>query len=140
MYHENMAPVDVLVASGVPPAAAADLVHVCPTLLQMMNDLADTIFVSDWEDFKNLAAEALNSIISPQDITIYPVPDIAQPYRAKLQNHELAINALIDVQGSIVRLTLAGTALVKSSKFRPVKRVQEGYAKIYDADVLRVSS
>jgi len=136
-----MAPVDVLVASGVPPAAAADLVHVCPTLLQMMNDLADTIFVSDWEDFKNLAAEALNSIISPQDITIYPsVPDIAQQYRAKLQNHELAINALIDVQGSVVRLTLAGTALVKSSKFRPVWRVQEGYAKIYDADVLRVSS
>ena len=136
-----MAPVDVLVASGVPPAAAADLVHVCPTLLQMMNDLADSIYVGGWEDFKNLAAEALNSIISPQDITIYPsVPDIAQQYRAKLQNHELAINALIDVQGSVVRLTLAGTALVKSSKFRPVWRVQEGYAKIYDADVLRVSS
>jgi hypothetical protein len=113
-----------------------------PGMLQLVNDVADSIFLRNAEDFKTLVAEVLHSVCNPVDVTAFDIPDIAGSHRDKLQNFEQALARMTKEVGPgyVVTLTDAGRALVRYSKFRPVLDVDERIVKVYDGNVLKVSA
>jgi len=127
----------VRMVSGAELVVAQQLAGGFPTILQLVDDLADTICLPDAESFKHLAAEVLHAVHNPcVDVMSYTIPDtVVDKHRTSLESYQDALNALVEVHGTSVSLSRAGRKLVRHSKFRPVTEVEERTVKVCDADI-----
>jgi hypothetical protein len=118
------------------PQVVAQLAEAFPTLLQLVDDVADFVFFKDAEAFKDLVAEVLHSVCNVHiDVLSYTIPDaLLDRYHTLLSGFEQAVESLVEVEGTNVKLSLVGRALVKYSKFRPVTDVVQRTVKVYDGD------
>lgn len=141
-WHHTMLPAEVLTDPDLTSEARLQMVQAFPILLQLVNDVSDSIFLKDAEHFMTLVAEVLGTLVTPHDVTGFKdFPDVTTPYLDKLERLSDAVKAMFHgwQEGSAYSLTRVGRALVKYSKFRPVVDVAERKVKIYATDVLTVS-
>lgn len=141
-WHFNMLPCELLQhQDGLATEVLSQLPQAFPLLLQLVNDVADAIFVQDMEHFHVLVADVLHSVVNPvADVTTFNIPDVTAEYIDRLGRLSDAVSAMFTgSEAGPFFLTPLGRALVRYSKFRPVRTVEKRKVKIFEADVTKVS-